>query len=890
MSNQMLLQQRSKDLIVFARSFHNSGGFQSMASLIAALEKLGRRVHLITQSEPNGDDYVSCDSLKRYSLDVYETSGYSTEEAFFKIISEIPADTVMFAGDLYPKTILLFQTAQRLGRCIVFQTDRSPLFYIGSGSEKLSMTCIYMIRNADCVVSHSETDCRMIRGIGAKKCVFLPFYFPYFDQEIGQASFEGGRFVYYTTFAGRNTHTAITAFCRVHAQYPQSRMTIVALGLHKSPALQDLVDSIRSTDLSEFITIETEVLKPFRFLREADVSVTYAHPVTVPETVMESMSAGIPAILLKDADYSEDSLPCVQVSASDEDEIVRQMTYFMPVERCEEFSRRSRAVLDPDYRASLAAKWDDLLTETHEAYLRSLSEDAVEFARLTESIRGLAPADVVRKLRYAGTEPQVIFGVLLGSGCGFEEIYGAFRDSGIGWQDTHGMKQRDVVLEIYEKTDIECFRKRGICYADCVARLAACGLTIRQIADFYPHIILEEAQICRVLMQTLLIELCLRDYLPAGGEDAVASSAMQAFRAYNLENARYFRTKSQPGLHRAMRYFDWKMRPFAEHNIFSKILLFPNRAWDRIKKALQMHGRRRLLNRKVVEVDPADVRKIQLMVLGLMLEFERICKKHGLRYYLAGGTILGGIRHRGFIPWDDDMDITMPRPDYERFLKIAQKELPANMKLDKDCVPFCHNRIEYRDTRFDTMWRNGGIFLDILALDGSPDDEKQWRRHEHKTRFWRFWMLERVRPIPPLSASLDVQLIIIKRVIARLMPRWFLKWRWHSWAARYDCDKTENWVCLPASIYTYEQERFPKEYWGEPVMMEFEGYDMPTMRHWEDYLICHFGNYMKMPPETLRKSHHFIYHYDLGSFKDIPTEELEKQLLGPKTKQEATVS
>ena len=98
--------------------------------------------------------------------------------------------------------------------------------------------------------------------------------------------------------------------------------------------------------------------------------------------------------------------------------------------------------------------------------------------------------------------------------------------------------------------------------------------------------------------------------------------------------------------------------------------------------------------------------------------------------------------------------------------------------------------------------------------------------------------------------------------------------------------KLSSWVCLPASIYTYEQERFPKEFWGEPVMMEFEGYDMPTMRHWEDYLVCHFGNYMKMPPETLRKSHHFIYNYDLGPYKDIPTAELEEKLVGPKKKRE----
>ena len=877
--------RKEKDLIVFARAFHQSGAFQSLASLIAALESYGRRVHLITQSEPSGDDFVSCDSLKRYSIDVYETRGYSTEEAFFKIVSEIPADTVIFAGDLYAKTIQFFQTAKRLGRCVVFDTDRSPLYYVGAGSEKLSMSCMYMIRHADLVVTHSETDCDMIRGMGAKKCAFMPFYFPYFDKEVGAASFTGGRFVYYTTYAGRNTRTPITAFARVHAQYPDARMIVVPIGVRKSAVLEELVRDIRETELNEYISIETDVLKPMRFLREADVSITYGHLITVPETVIESMSAGIPAILLQDADYSQDSLPCVHLSASDEDALVQQMLYFMPAEKCEAYSQKARALLDVDYRRTIAASFDSLLTEVYSAYTAQLSAARAELSRLQDEIRPLTAADAVRTLRTEGISAQTIFGVLLGSGTGYSEIRSAFYDSGIGIQDALRMQAQSDVFSVYERVDPQSFRARAVIYADIVARLAACGLDAEEIAAFYPEIYLTAEQVCLILQQTLTTELCLRDFQPTGDSPA-AVNAMQAFRSYNLENARYQRTKAHPGVQRALKYYDWKMRPWAQHGMIAKLLLLPSRVIDRLKKYIQMHGRQRLLKRKVVEVDPADVRKIQLMVLNLMLEFERICKKHGLRYYLAGGTILGGIRHKGFIPWDDDMDITMPRPDYDKFLKIAQKELPANMKLDKDCVPFCHNRIEYRDTRFDTMWRNGGIFLDLLALDGSPDDERQRRRHEHKTRFWRFWMLERARPIPPMSASRDVQMIILKRVIARLMPRWFLKWRWHSWAARYDCSKTSSWVCLPASIYTYEQERFPKEYWGEPVMMEFEGYDMPTMQHWEDYLICHFGNYMKMPPETLRKSHHFIYHYDLGSYKDIPTEELEQQLVGPKKKKE----
>ena len=879
-------QQYDRDLIVFARAFRQTAAFQSLASLVQAMEKLGRRVHLITQSEPGGDDYVSCDSMKRYAIDVYETRGYSTEEAFAKIVSEIPARTVIFVGDLYAKTIQFFQTAQRLGRCTIWDTDRSPMYYIGSGSEKLSMTSMYMIRYADCVIAHSETDCRMIREMGGKNCVFQPFYFPYFDKEVGAATFEGGRFVYYTTYAGRNARAAISAFSLVHAQYPEARMAIVTIGVRKSPVLEELVRDIRETGLSEYITIETNVLKPLRFLRTADCSLTYAHLITMPETVMESISAGIPAILLRDGDFSEDSAVSVSVGASDVDEIAKQMMYFMQTEHCTEFLSKARALLDVGYREELAAAYSRVIDETAEAYERTLTEEQKWFSAYKKLIaEEAAPVDAVRKLRCSGIDAESLFGALLASGCGYTTIEKAFRDSEVCQRDAVRLHMRSDVFSAYEKKDTAQYKSKKIVPIDFIAKLSACGLSEAEVASFYP-VQISEKQVCHVLLHCMSTELGLRDFAAADAT-GLGNTAMQAFKSFNLENARYSRNKANPGLQRALKFYDWKSRPYAEHGILGKLLLLPNRGIDRFKKFVSNHGRKRLLKRKVVEVEPADVRKIQLMVLKLMLEFERICKKHDLRYYLAGGTILGGIRHKGFIPWDDDMDITMPRPDYDKFLKIAQTELSPEFKLDKDCVPFCHNRIEYKDSRFDTMWRNGGIFLDILALDGSPDDEKLRRQHEAKTRFWRFWMLERARPIPALNGSRDTQMIFLKRVIARMMPRWFLKWRWYSWAARYNCDDVSSWVCLPASIYTYEQERFPKEYWGEPVPMEFEGYDMPTMQHWEDYLICHFGNYMKMPPETLRKSHHFIYHYDLGKYKDIPTEQLEKELLGPKKQQEA---
>ena len=121
---------REKDLIVFARAFHQSGAFQSLASLIASLEKYGRHVHLITQSEPCGDDYVSSETLRRYSIDVYETRGYSTEEAFFKM------QFLDVVEDFFVRTV----------DCVLIHGGSSSIIMILHGCKMLLQAVCFVLR------------------------------------------------------------------------------------------------------------------------------------------------------------------------------------------------------------------------------------------------------------------------------------------------------------------------------------------------------------------------------------------------------------------------------------------------------------------------------------------------------------------------------------------------------------------------------------------------------------------------------------------------------------------------------------------------------------------------------------------------------------------------
>ena len=76
-----------------------------------------------------------------------------------------------------------------------------------------------------------------------------------------------------------------------------------------------------------------------------------------------------------------------------------------------------------------------------------------------------------------------------------------------------------------------------------------------------------------------------------------------------------------------------------------------------------------------------EIKKVQNEILSIFIEIDKLCEKHNLRYYAIGGTCIGAVRHNGFIPWDDDLDIAMPRKDYERFIAIASEELPKHLKL-----------------------------------------------------------------------------------------------------------------------------------------------------------------------------------------------------------------
>ena len=154
--------------------------------------------------------------------------------------------------------------------------------------------------------------------------------------------------------------------------------------------------------------------------------------------------------------------------------------------------------------------------------------------------------------------------------------------------------------------------------------------------------------------------------------------------------------------------------------------------------------------KKIESLD--EIKQIELNVL---IYIDQICKKNNIRYFLAYGTLLGAIRHKGFIPWDDDIDITMPRPDYEKFVKIMKKDNSfydlINLEISKKDYSYPFAKVYDSRTRINEPWRpmkeEIGVYVDVFPLDGLGNKkekaEKRARKLLKMTKW--IWYLENVK-------------------------------------------------------------------------------------------------------------------------------------------------
>ena len=263
----------------------------------------------------------------------------------------------------------------------------------------------------------------------------------------------------------------------------------------------------------------------------------------------------------------------------------------------------------------------------------------------------------------------------------------------------------------------------------------------------------------------------------------------------------------------------------------------------------------------------SNIELLHKVDMDIVKEVVRVCDAHNFKYYMLGGTMLGAIRHKGFIPWDDDIDLGMPRDDYEAFLELAEKELPAYLKVvnyrNDPNYQYYITRVQDTQTRVveerignDNKYTCASI--DIFPVDGTPNnpilrkiyffrvlyhralmslcykDSIDRKRKRSKKEKLLLWIMERI-PVEKLTTPYKQKCKIDKLLRSQ---------------------KVEGSAYIGNIMGAYRtREIVPADYYGEGAYYPFEDIQLRGMAKAEAYLTFTYGDYMRLPPEDQRKTH-----------------------------------
>lgn len=254
-----------------------------------------------------------------------------------------------------------------------------------------------------------------------------------------------------------------------------------------------------------------------------------------------------------------------------------------------------------------------------------------------------------------------------------------------------------------------------------------------------------------------------------------------------------------------------------------------------------------------------DVRALQLRILDILKMFDKVCREHNLRYCLVGGTLIGAVRHKGFIPWDDDLDVSMPRPDYELLIKNCKEWLPAPYELvcaeNDPNYPLPFAKIQDANSTLierKHLYYLGGLYMDIFPYDAWPDGKaaRWWQATQYAWLKQCLYLIHRDPYRHGHGPSSWAPLLVRKLYTMQGLQR-----RIRKVLTKYDYAKAHY-----ASSYTDGLKGvLPKRITDGYSPYEFEGEQMMGISNYDEYLTHQYGDYMKIPPEEKRIQHNFHY-------------------------------
>lgn len=259
-------------------------------------------------------------------------------------------------------------------------------------------------------------------------------------------------------------------------------------------------------------------------------------------------------------------------------------------------------------------------------------------------------------------------------------------------------------------------------------------------------------------------------------------------------------------------------------------------------------------------VDYLNLEELHQEELRLLLWFDAFCKENKLRYSLQAGTLIGAVRHKGFIPWDDDVDVSMPRPDYDRFLRLSSHfsdgHFVVHAENSDSAAPFaklCTDAIRAQEPELRGVMEEY-LWIDIFVMDGVPEDDEGVEAIQRRCNAV-------MRRCDWASLNHAGESKAWKKVIKQICGTFYKfnkpKEKMLRFINELACNPGYENATRVSSLLGGAKHGWslPKDGYESMVDLEFEGHMFPAMGCWDEYLTKCYGDYMQLPPENKRQTH-----------------------------------
>ena len=261
-----------------------------------------------------------------------------------------------------------------------------------------------------------------------------------------------------------------------------------------------------------------------------------------------------------------------------------------------------------------------------------------------------------------------------------------------------------------------------------------------------------------------------------------------------------------------------------------------------------------------------DIKEIQKVLIEDYIVINKICEENNLLLYVTGGTCLGAVRHNGFIPWDDDIDLAMPRKDYNKFTEVSQNYLPSYMKLKMNKISKCYR---IADTRFPVKVddfvsdlqleqdEEAFLYIDLQAIDGASNNKLCCYIHSVRVIFHRVCYKlcnpSKIHMEPWRKKVVNLAICLFHKLPVLFNDEDKLYSRYISSMVRYDYYKSK--YCANYYGKYGLKDVYPREWWGKGITHAFENTYVRIPVNYDKYLRSIYGDYMNLPPERERVTH-----------------------------------